>query len=320
MDVTASKTLLQRVLAMQITEKELIQIINEEVQDMLDSGEIDENILDRLKAQGAGALASLNPLGDKGDAAVRKAASLMKSYDTHLLRLAQKMQVDAQKLGIEDSKELQDVRTAMKSARAQIRQMAIAAPRSMRDKARDARRDAAAAAGRGQQQQQAAPAQQQAAPAQQQQQAAPAQPAAAPAATPPSTSSPETGQKHYLRNTDNFEADKAAQDQAAAARRAKKAATPASAPAATPAAKPKRQLSQDPRNVRRREKRAAAKAAAEKERARKDKRNAQARARRAAAKRPAAAANSAVNESRVKKDETLNEQLQEISKRWGFGK
>ena len=40
----------------------------------------------------------------------------------------------------------------------------------------------------------------------------------------------------------------------------------------------------------------------------------------AAAAVPAAAANSAVNESSVKKGETLNEQLQKISQRWGFDK
>ena len=81
---------------MEITEKELIHIINEEIDNMVENGEIEENVLDRLKAQGAGAIAKLNPLGDKGDAELRKAASLMKSYDSHLLKLAQKLQVDAE--------------------------------------------------------------------------------------------------------------------------------------------------------------------------------------------------------------------------------
>ena len=250
---------------------------------MVENDEIEENVLDRLKAQGAGAIARLNPLGDKGDAELRKAASLMKSYDSHLLKLAQKLQVDAQKLGIEDSKELQDIVSAMQAARGEVQQMALAAPRTMRDKARDARRDAARDKLGG-----PAPA---------------AAPAAQPTAAAPVAANPA-----------------AAQPTAAAPAAAKPAA-------ATPAAKPKRQLSQDPRNVRRREKRAAAKAAAEKERARKDKRNAQARARRAKAKASAAALSKApaqaaagMNEGEVKGAETLNEQLQEISRRWGFDK
>jgi regulator of sirC expression with transglutaminase-like and TPR domain len=43
------------------------------------------------------------------------------------------------------------------------------------------------------------------------------------------------------------------------------------------------------------------------------------RAKKAAGTRPAAAAQQQ-NESKVKKGKTLNEQLQEISKRWGFDK
>jgi hypothetical protein len=310
---------------MEITEKELIEIISEEVQDMIEGGDIEENVLDRLKAQGAGVASKLNPFGNQGDAALNKAASLMKSYDAKLLKLAQKMQVDAQKLGIEDSKELQDVKAAMQSARSQVQQMAIAAPRSMRDKARDARRDAASGRGQqqqGQQQQQAAPTQQQQAAPTQQQQAAPAQqqqqaatPASAPAATPAAAPAATPA------------AAPAATPAAAPAATpaAAPAATPAAAPAATPAASGGRQLSQDPRNVRRRANAKARRDAQAADRAKKDKRNARDRARRAAARqaasaRPAAAANSAVNESKVKKGETLNEQLQEISRRWGFNK
>ena len=62
---------------MEITEKELIEIINEEIKDMIESDDIDENVLDRLKAQGAGLAARLNPFGDKGDADVRAAASFL---------------------------------------------------------------------------------------------------------------------------------------------------------------------------------------------------------------------------------------------------
>ena len=45
MDAAASQTLLQRILAMKITESELKNIIDEEIQAMIDNGEIDENIL-----------------------------------------------------------------------------------------------------------------------------------------------------------------------------------------------------------------------------------------------------------------------------------
>ncbi len=269
---------------MEITEKELIEIINEEIKDMIESDDIDENVLDRLKAQGAGLAARLNPFGDKGDADVRAAASLMKSYDAKLLRLSQKMQADAQKLGIEDSKELQDIVSAMQAARGEVRQMALAAPRTMRDKAVDARRAAAQAKLKG------------------------AQPTATPSVSPAPTVTTPSAVTPAPQPADNKPVIKQV--------KGKEIATSGG-----------RQLSQDPRNVKRREKRAAAKAAAEKERERKDRRNAQARARRAKAKASAAALSKApaqaaagMNESEVKKGETLNEQLQEISKRWGFDK
>ena len=54
MDATASTPLLQRILAMKITESELKNIIDEEIQVMIDNGEIDENILTRLKARAKG--------------------------------------------------------------------------------------------------------------------------------------------------------------------------------------------------------------------------------------------------------------------------
>ena len=85
---------------MEITEKELIEIISEEIDRMVENDEIEENVLDRLKAQGAGTLAKLNPFGDKGDAVLSKAASLMKSYSNHLLKLRQKLENDTDKLGI----------------------------------------------------------------------------------------------------------------------------------------------------------------------------------------------------------------------------
>jgi hypothetical protein len=46
------------VLAMQITEKELIEIINEEIDHMIENDEVDEGVLDRLKAKTSGALSS----------------------------------------------------------------------------------------------------------------------------------------------------------------------------------------------------------------------------------------------------------------------
>ena len=309
---------------MQITEEELIKIINEEVQEMIENGDIDEGILDRVKAGAAGLGSGLKSkvagaLGqDTTDIdttrKLKQAASLMKSYDQQLLKLAQSLQADAAKMGIED--QTTKVQQAINQTRRQVASIARDAPTDARTQRKDRERygDDGYSSQR-QQQQQAAPAQQQqqAAPAQQQQQAAPAQ-------QQQQTAAPAQQQQQQAAP---------AQQQQQAAPAATPAATPASTPAATPAASGGsgggRQLSQDPRNVRRRERRAARKAAADKERARKDRRNAQARARRAAARQaaaaaPAAAANSAVNESKVKKGETLNEQLQEISRRWGFDK
>jgi len=274
---------------MEITEKELIEIINEEIKDMIENDEIDEGVLDRVKAGAAGLGSGLKSkvagaLGqDTTDIdatqALKKASSLMKSYDKQLLKLAQSLKMDAVKMGIED--QTAKVQQAITQTRAQVRQMAKDAPTSARMQRMDQQR------AQQQGQQQAAP--------------EPAQPAAAPAAATP----------------------RAAPAPAATPAPAPAAATPAAAPAAaTPDAE---QEKKDRRNARRRELRAQKKAAADADRAKKDKRNVRDRARRAAARqaasaRPAAAANSAVNESKVKKGETLNEQLQKISERWGFGK
>ena len=59
MDATASPTLLQGELAMKITESELKNIIDEEIQAMIDGGEIDEGVLSRLKARATGGLQGL---------------------------------------------------------------------------------------------------------------------------------------------------------------------------------------------------------------------------------------------------------------------
>ena len=65
MDAAARTSLLQRELAMKITESHLKQIIDEEIQAMIESGEIDEGMLDRLKARGSGAISKMKS-GAKG--------------------------------------------------------------------------------------------------------------------------------------------------------------------------------------------------------------------------------------------------------------
>jgi len=277
---------------MKITEKELIKIINEEIKDMIENDDIDEGVLDRLKAKGAGALSGIGSKvagafgKDTSDMDVsqklKQASSLMKSYDKQLLKLAQSLKTDAAELGIEDqTKAVQD---AINQTRAQVRGLAKDAPTSARMQRMDQQR-----------------AQQQ---GRQQTTPAAAQPAAAPAAA-------ETA------------AAPAAAEPAAAAQPAQ-AATPAAQPAqaATPDAD---QEKRDRRNARRRELRAQKKAAAAADRAKKDKRNARDRARRTAARQAASAvpaANAqARNESKKPlRGESLNEQLQKISERWGFGK
>ncbi len=150
---------------MQITEKELIQIISEEIDKMVENDEINEGVLDRLKAQAAGATATLNPFADKGDAALKKAASTMSSYSNHLLKLQQKLAMDAQKLGIDSVDDIQTVSKAIGQTQQKVQNIAKTAPRSEKFKAAVQRAVADQSGG----QQQAAPAadggQQQAAPA-----------------------------------------------------------------------------------------------------------------------------------------------------------
>lgn len=284
MDVATSKTLLQRVLAVQITEKQLIQIISEEIDRMIENNEIDEGVLDRLKAT---ASANINPFASQANKALKKAASVLGSYSNHLLKLQQKLDMDAQKLGIDGSEDLQRVSSAIEKTQQQVQQVAKGAPTSEKMKAAIEQKFAAqqAATGGGQQQatQSAAPAPAAAPAAQPAAQPAAPAPAAAPAATP------------------------------APAPAAAPAATPAPAPAAAPAA----QRSQSPRNVRRRAARAAE--TPEQRQARLAKRRQRDAARRAA-RRQAAQTSAPANESKVDNSETLNEQLQKISERWGFGK
>ena len=65
MDAAARTSLLQRELTMKITENQLKQIIDEEIQAMIENGEIDEGILGRLKARGSGAISKMKS-GAKG--------------------------------------------------------------------------------------------------------------------------------------------------------------------------------------------------------------------------------------------------------------
>ena len=133
---------------MKITEKELIKIINEEIKDMIENDDIDEGVLDRLKAKGAGALSGIGSkvAGAFGkdtsdmDASqkLKQASSLMKSYDKQLLKLAQSLKTDAAELGIEDqTKAVQD---AINQTRAQVRGLAKDAPTSARMQRKDQQR------------------------------------------------------------------------------------------------------------------------------------------------------------------------------------
>ena len=163
---------------MQITEKELMNIISEEIDRMIENQEIEENVLDRLKAT---ASANLNPFASQADKTLKKAASTMGSYSKHLQKLQQKLDSDAAKLGISDVEDIKAVSNTIKQTQQQVANVAKSAPRSEKFKAAVQR---AIADRSGGQQQQAAPAPA-ASPA-----AAPApaaQPAAAPAAAPAAT-------------------------------------------------------------------------------------------------------------------------------------
>ena len=163
---------------MQITENELINIISEEIDRMIENQEIEENVLDRLKAT---ASANLNPFASQADKTLKKAASTMGSYSKHLQKLQQKLDSDAAKLGISDVEDVKAVSNTIKQTQQQVANVAKSAPRSEKFKAAVQR---AIADRSGGQQQQAAPAPA-ASPG-----AAPApaaQPAAAPAAAPAAT-------------------------------------------------------------------------------------------------------------------------------------
>ena len=145
---------------------------------MIENQEIEENVLDRLKAT---ASANLNPFASQADKTLKKAASTMGSYSKHLQKLQQKLDSDAAKLGISDVEDVKAVSNTIKQTQQQVANVAKSAPRSQKFKAAVQR---AIHDRSGGQQQQAAPAPA-ASPG-----AAPApaaQPAAAPAAAPAAT-------------------------------------------------------------------------------------------------------------------------------------
>lgn len=130
MDATASKTLLQRILAMNIAEQELISIIAEEIQSMVDNGEIDENILTRLKARATGglqglagkALSAAGATGAGGEiqAAARrkKGAVVMADYSKKIDAMVAAMVKDLEKLGLDiQADELKPVKQALSAVR-----------------------------------------------------------------------------------------------------------------------------------------------------------------------------------------------------------
>ena len=104
MDAAARKALLQRILVMKITEKELIEIINEEIKGMIKNDDIDEGVLDQIKAKASGALSSAGSaiagkITGGGAAAaematnakLKQASSIMKSYAQHMFKLKQSL-------------------------------------------------------------------------------------------------------------------------------------------------------------------------------------------------------------------------------------
>ena len=300
---------------MKITEKELIQIINEEIRIVIENDDIDEGVLDQLKAKASGALSSAGsaiagkiPGGAAAssemaiNAKLKQASSIMKSYAKHMQKLKLKLDADVTKLGIADIDNIKKVSQSIEQARATTQETAENAPR-------DEKFRRAVAAAVEQQAGGAQPAAASPAPT-----ASPT-PATAPATTPAAAASPEPAATTPAPTAD------AAPTPAATAEPA--ATEPAAAEPAAAAAPGADQAKKDARNLKDRERRAQKKATAAADREKKDRRNTRQRERRAsdaASAVPSAAASGMNERKKLSKGETLNEQLQKISKRWGFGK
>ncbi len=115
---------------MKITESELKNIIDEEIQAMIDNGEIDENILTRLKARAKGGLQGLagkaiSKLGGtqagaeiQSAASRKKGAVVMADYSKKIDAMIAGMVKDIEKLGLDiQSDELKPLKQALGSVR-----------------------------------------------------------------------------------------------------------------------------------------------------------------------------------------------------------
>jgi type VI protein secretion system component VasK len=116
---------------MKITESELKNIIDEEIQAMIDNGEIDENILTRLKARAKGGLQGLagkaiSKLGGtqagaeiQSAANRKKGAVVMADYSKKIDAMVTGMVKDLEKLGLDiQADSLKPVKQALGSVRA----------------------------------------------------------------------------------------------------------------------------------------------------------------------------------------------------------
>ena len=116
---------------MKITESELKNIIDEEIQAMIDNGEIDENILTRLKARAKGGLQGLAGKaisklgGTQAGAEIQSAANRKKGavvfadYSKKIDAMVAGMVKDLEKLGLDiQADSLKPVKQALGSVRA----------------------------------------------------------------------------------------------------------------------------------------------------------------------------------------------------------
>jgi type VI protein secretion system component VasK len=116
---------------MKITESELKNIIDEEIQAMIDNGEIDENILTRLKARAKGGLQGLagkaiSKLGGtqagaeiQSAANRKKGAVVLADYSKKIDAMVAGMVKDLEKLGLDiQADSLKPVKQALGSVRA----------------------------------------------------------------------------------------------------------------------------------------------------------------------------------------------------------